>query len=526
VIGSDPGDSWGGGSTTTQNDTLVRNASVCSGDPDGDSALIEWTGTSPSVITFLGDHTIDGGCLPTGDLFISEYVESTGDIADDILEIYNGTGASVDLSDYSIFIYESGSSTPTAIVALNNVNLADDSVFIIAGGNVSGVTENQTDGAISFNGDDAVALVKGYVPDNDGVTDDATCSRWATGPTGSSPLGTTGLTTSSSWFDQTTGYLNTDWNQVRYGSMGDDCLSFADQSGLAFDGTNGVDPAPEYGEEVPFLLGKFCHINNPIQADNSFESVHLNMTLTNIECDPDALYVEAEPSTMTFDYLVYLDETVNDQSPCPYGDTAPCADRIYAPQAPDQYFRCYYGNDETYIDYTVSLVGFIYLDSPTAECSDNLFDPDAVEDDFISDEDSTNCGCVFGMITDSEPTAIDLLSFEAQPTDDGVQLAWETANEIDNLGFNIYRSSSPFSLRMKINPEMIPSQSPGSLIGASYTFIDQATIGGIAYYYWLEDIDMGENRTSTHGPVSGLSGASSWRIYLPILSSSGSVGTK
>ncbi|NIV32131.1 MAG: hypothetical protein GWN58_22420, partial [Anaerolineae bacterium] len=39
-----------------------------------------------------------------------------------------------------------------------------------------------------------------------------------------------------------------------------------------------------------------------------------------------------------------------------------------------------------------------------------------------------------------EPTAVELASFDAAAQGNGVLLNWETANEIDNVGFNIYRA--------------------------------------------------------------------------------------
>lgn len=168
----------------------------------------------------------------------------------------------------------------------------------------------------------------------------ATCNRWATGPTGDNPLGTTGLHVEGGWWDQTTGYTNTDWNQVRYGTnsiFGCDGIlgtDWEDQSGLAFDGEDAVTPEPQFGEEVPFLMGKFCHVNHPISASNAFESVFNNMTISNIQCD-DAAIGPAVPTEMTFNYHFYLDETSNN-TPCAYPSTPgnPCADAVTAAQPP------------------------------------------------------------------------------------------------------------------------------------------------------------------------------------------------
>ena len=46
------------------------------------------------------------------DLFFSEYIEGNGQ--NKAIEIYNGTGGSVDLTDYRLELYSNGASSPTA----------------------------------------------------------------------------------------------------------------------------------------------------------------------------------------------------------------------------------------------------------------------------------------------------------------------------------------------------------------------------------------------------------------------------
>jgi hypothetical protein len=100
-----------------------------------------------------------------------------------------------------------------------------------------------------------------------------------------------------------------------------------------------------------------------------------------------------------------------------------------------------------------------------------------------------------------EPTAIDLASFTAKSQGDDVLLAWETANELDNLGFHLYRATSSGGQKTRLNKRLIPSQMPGSVIGATYTFWDRTAEPGRAYYYWLEDVDV-QGVATLNGPVS------------------------
>ena len=70
VIGVDPGTAWGTGTKTTADDTLIRNATVCTHSSYGDATLSEWTGISPAVYTNLGSHTFAPACNYQG-FFIS-----------------------------------------------------------------------------------------------------------------------------------------------------------------------------------------------------------------------------------------------------------------------------------------------------------------------------------------------------------------------------------------------------------------------------------------------------------------------
>jgi hypothetical protein len=108
----------------------------------------------------------------------------------------------------------------------------------------------------------------------------------------------------------------------------------------------------------------------------------------------------------------------------------------------------------------------------------------------------------YGIIVPcNPPTAVDLASFEAAGAAGNIVLNWETASEIDNLGFNLYRADSADGPRTQLNAGLIPSQNPGSPVGASYQFVDNTASSGATYYYWLETMDV-YGQTNLHGPVS------------------------
>ncbi|OQZ04899.1 MAG: hypothetical protein B6D34_01320 [Candidatus Brocadia sp. UTAMX1] len=96
------------------------------------------------------------------------------------------------------------------------------------------------------------------------------------------------------------------------------------------------------------------------------------------------------------------------------------------------------------------------------------------------------------------PTAITLSDFHARAGKGGsVELTWETATEVDNAGFNLYRSRGKGGVYKKINDALIPAMG-NATSGAKYSYTDTPPARG-KYYYKLEDVDY--NGASTmHGP--------------------------
>ncbi|MBI5375841.1 MAG: SBBP repeat-containing protein [Candidatus Schekmanbacteria bacterium] len=93
-----------------------------------------------------------------------------------------------------------------------------------------------------------------------------------------------------------------------------------------------------------------------------------------------------------------------------------------------------------------------------------------------------------GDACDPPPTLITLSSFEAKQSGKKVLITWQTATEIDNLGFNILRSETADGEYVKINKKLIKAKG-SSTKGASYKFKDKNIEAGKTYFYKLEDID-------------------------------------
>ena len=104
--------------------------------------------------------------------------------------------------------------------------------------------------------------------------------------------------------------------------------------------------------------------------------------------------------------------------------------------------------------------------------------------------------------TTAPATLVTLIDFKAISGNRMVIFTWSTESEIDNAGFNLYRSESENGEYKKINDSLIPAE--GSYIqGASYKFIDKDVKNRKTYYYKLEDIDL-SGKSTMHGPVSAM----------------------
>ncbi len=127
-----------------------------------------------------------GAATPT-DVFFSEYVEGSG--FNKAIEIFNGTGAAIDLAagGYTLELYSNGAPAPTQTVALAGT-AADGDVFVVSRSDADPALVAQADqlapNVANWNGDDAVALRKaGALVDVIGQIGVDPGAEWGTGAT-------------------------------------------------------------------------------------------------------------------------------------------------------------------------------------------------------------------------------------------------------------------------------------------------------------------------------------------------------
>jgi subtilisin-like proprotein convertase family protein len=105
----------------------------------------------------------------------------------------------------------------------------------------------------------------------------------------------------------------------------------------------------------------------------------------------------------------------------------------------------------------------------------------------------------------SGPTDARMETFEATTREDGrVSLNWQTGYEVDNLGFNIYRTEG--NKRVRVNKQIIAGSAllarEGTTLtaGRSYSWRDKLGKDQSYAQYWIEELDL-KGRSIWHGPI-------------------------
>jgi hypothetical protein len=110
------------------------------------------------------------------------------------------------------------------------------------------------------------------------------------------------------------------------------------------------------------------------------------------------------------------------------------------------------------------------------------------ESDYTNNEDSAEV-----------PTPVQLLYFWARPLVGSVLIEWATAWEIDTYGFYLLRSETG-NLSDAVEVAFVPAEGRGQGSGGTYSYLDRTVGAGLAYSYWLVDVDTNGRRT-VRGPV-------------------------
>jgi hypothetical protein len=92
---------------------------------------------------------------------------------------------------------------------------------------------------------------------------------------------------------------------------------------------------------------------------------------------------------------------------------------------------------------------------------------------------------------------VQLSVLTATSTDRGVVIQWRTESELNNLGYDVYRSENPEGQFVKVNPAYIKGAGTDAT-PHDYQFVDESAVVGKTYYYYLETISFSGERERSH----------------------------
>ena len=115
---------------------------------------------------------------------------------------------------------------------------------------------------------------------------------------------------------------------------------------------------------------------------------------------------------------------------------------------------------------------------------------------------------------------VTLISFTAAslPGLPEIYVEWETATELDTVGFFVVRSDSAQGLYARVS-DFIPHEGD-ILTGAQYDWVDETTELGHTYFYRLEELTV-DQTSMFYGPIVATAGSPTpllpFSMHLPLV---------
>ena len=130
--------------------------------------------------------------------------------------------------------------------------------------------------------------------------------------------------------------------------------------------------------------------------------------------------------------------------------------------------------------------------------------PTSVDGDELVVNVSSFSEFVLGSEAIDNPLPVELALFNVQLESNAALLKWETESELNNLGFEVWRSgeeNGQYTLLSSYSNNPMLEGHSSTTIQHEYSFIDKSVVNGQTYWYKIADVDFNGTRTF-HGPKS------------------------
>ena len=449
-------------------------------------------------------YTKTAGVYAT-DLIISEYVE--GSNSNKYLEIYNGTGSDVDLSNYYLRLFSNGASTPTNDVQLSGT-LSHGSAVVYRDGSAAltlpdGVTA-VTNAAVNFNGDDAVALyntiTSAYV-DIFGMIGQDPGAAWSDG---------TITTVDKTLVRKSTVVQGVSVNPTGYAA--DDQTAF-ETLGAEWD---------MYDQNTVSFLGSHTMAGGgSLEYVTGYHNLDVgNVTTYNVTgLDPETTYYYVVRAYDVYDQSspnsneISVTTTAAPASVVINADgTATGAAIVSGGSIPESLLGADSGAPA--VVYTITSTGvkdvtvyktaafagdwYCWLNTPGGLIAGA--NPIQAANFYIFEDVNFDAkGDVVVIINDNSTLPVELSSFTATLSAQNlVSLMWITQSETGVSGYYIYRGIDTNASTAQIVSPLITATNTSTT--QSYVYVDSEIFETGTYYYWLQNVDI-DGTTDFHGPI-------------------------
>jgi hypothetical protein len=429
------------------------------------------------------------------DLIISEYIEGSSN--NKAIEIYNGTGSSVDLSQYTLQKQTNGVGSWGGTLPALSGYLAHGDVYVIAHSSATSTILALADmtygtSPMDFNGNDAVGLFKNSVQiDQVGIFDDP--NVWGADMT---------LVRKSSITAPTTSYSISDWdsyasNTITYlGShtMGSTPVFVTGWNNKAVNSTvvrvGSLDSETDYTYRVRAVNDYGTSVNsNIIEVTTAVESIGEGASTT------------INGATFTIKVLPLDGFTTNSVEIDPASTTSDDISMTVI-QYTGSIKYSFTGNNAALNGlYWINHAGLGYIPFDVTVNDGTIIEwmSDANET-FVEISDFGAKGTLEITLHEEDTLPVELSSFSAVINAyNKVNLLWVTQTETNLTGYYIYRSNNDeianaTQISALINPTNTSTQQ-------QYIYTDGSLTEDGMYYYWLQVAEM-DGSSAFHGPTT------------------------